>query len=215
MSAPYRNRSVSLTLESNLPSNKSTTLITNGAFVSKFLPSSGLVGQALNKKFNPSGGTLTLSGVNSISGALATDTGTDMGVSTWFIQPWYIKPVPITLKGTSYLGTYPSVSVPDRDFERLLKMFKTVANDFSSLYGAQGTKERVLLELNGYPQGAARFLGLLGSLTWDEEVKNANVINWSLTFVGRSTDGYSVMRGKNGAITSAAIANNNVTAGNS
>lgn len=198
MQAPFRDRSISLTLESELNATSKKPFVTNGAFVSKYLPSSGLLSNVTNRPLNKGVAgpkTLTLSGVTNIQGEMAADVGEDLGVATSFLQAWYIKPIPITLSGTSYLGTYPGLSVGDRDFENLIKKFKYVANDFTTLYGSPGKKERVLLEINGYPDGAIRFIGFISRLNWSEEIRNANVINWTLGFIGRSADNLVLYQG--------------------
>ncbi len=201
--APFRDRSVTLTLEDDLPKpNQGTSaLATNAAFTNRFLPSSGVAGglakrvPGLNKLVTKS---VTLKGANFISVSHQADIASDTGISTSFLQAWFIKPVTITIRGQSYLGAYPLVSPSDRDVERLLTKFRKTANDFSSLYGNQGTKERFLLELTGYPKGARKFLGFLKRLDWTEDVKNANLLDYTIEFIGRNVDGASLSDGKRG-----------------
>jgi hypothetical protein len=199
--APIRDRSITLTLESELPSTNTapTVLATNAAFTNRFLPQSG-VGAFLAKntpglnKLVPKG--VTLKGASYISVSHTADIATDQGLSTSFFQPWFVKPVAISVRGQSYLGAYPLVSPSDRDVERLLQKFRVMANDFSSLFGSRGTGERVLLELNGYPSGARKFLGYLKRLDWTEDIKQANLLDYTLEFVGRNVDNASLAKGK-------------------
>jgi hypothetical protein len=131
----------------------------------------------------------------------------DTGITTSFLQAWYIKPISITVRGQSYLGAYPLVSPSDRDVERLLTKFRKAANDFSTLYGSAGTKERFLLELNGYPKGARKFLGYLKRLDWTEDVKNANLLDYTIEFIGRNVDNASLADGKKGSQLDARVNN--------
>jgi hypothetical protein len=206
--APFRDRSITLTLESELTATDksgNTVLATNAKFVNRFLPKTGLAGfgRKLAKKVPgltlPDDESLTMKGVTYISVNHAADVASEPGVVTSFLQPWFIKPVAITLRGTSYLGAYPLISVSDRDVENLLKKFRAVANDYTSLYGTPGSQSRVLLELNGYPRGARRFLGYLKTFNWTEDVKNANLLDYTLEFLGRNVDGASLQAGKDGA----------------
>ena len=205
--APFRDRSVSLTLETELPvTNEGNSVLgTNAAFTSRFLPSTGLLGAAAKlaakvpglNKLEPK--SVTLKGASYISVSHAADVASESGVSTSFLQPWFIKPISITVRGQSYLGAYPLISPSDRDVERLLRQFRKMAGDFSPLFGSQGTGERILLELNGYPKGARKFLGYLKRLDWTEDVKNANLLDYTLEFIGRNVDGASLAIGKAGA----------------
>ena len=204
--APFRDRSITLTLESEIPvSNKNPgALATNAAFTNRFLPQSG-VGRSLAKIITPGLNKLiplsvTLKGATHISVNHQVDIGVDQGISTAFLQPWYIKPIPITIRGQSNLGAYPLISPSDRDIERVLQKFRIAANDFSSQFGRAGDGQRFLLELNGYPKGARKFLGYLKALNWTEEVKNANLLDYSIEFIGRNVDNAALVDGKKGAI---------------
>ena len=92
--APFRDRSVTLTLENEIPvSNKNPgALASNAAFTNRFLPQSG-VGRklakqvpALNKILTNS---VTLKGATNISVSHQADIGMDLGISTSFLQPWF------------------------------------------------------------------------------------------------------------------------------
>lgn len=202
--APFRDRSVTLTLESELPTTDTgdSILATNAAFTNRFLPQSG-VGKFLAKKVPGLNkrilANVTLKGANYISVSHQADVAVDSGLSTSFFQPWYIKPVAISIRGQSYLGAYPLVSPSDRDVERLLQKFRVAANDFSTLFGKRGSGERFLLELNGYPKGARKFLGYLRRLDWTEDVKNANLLDYTIEFIGRNVDNAALAKGKAGS----------------
>lgn len=203
--APFRDRSVTLTLEDDLPKTNRNdgVLATNAAFTNRFLPQSG-VGRFLAKKVpglnKLATASVTLKGANFISVSHTADVASDQGISTSFLQSWFIKPVSITIRGQSYLGAYPLLSPSDRDVERLLAKFKKAANDFSTLYGSEGTKERILLELNGYPRNARKFLGYLKRLDWTEDVKTSNLLDYTIEFIGRNVDNASLSNGKKGAL---------------
>lgn len=211
MFAPFRDRSITLTLESELPSTDKTALATNAAFVNRFLPKTGLAGLGRKlaakipglKNLDPP--SVTLRGATYISVNHSADIGSDTGVATAFLTPWYIKPVPIVVRGTSYLGAYPLVSPSDRDVEQVLAKFRKAANDFTDIYGQRGSGSRVLLEINGYPQGARKFLGYLKSLNWTEDIKNANLLDYTIEFIGRNVDNASLSDGKQAAAEAAKV----------
>ena len=99
------------------------------------------------------------------------------------------------------------LSPSDRDIERLLKGFRETLNDFSTLSGKEGDKDRFMLEINGNPQGARRFLGFIKRLAWTEDVKNPYILDYTLEFIGRNVDNASLAKGKTGAQQSAQVSN--------
>jgi hypothetical protein len=212
--APFRDRSVTLTLVTDLPATSKgvTPSATNAAFTNRFLPTTGLAGRGEKLASKIPGlrkldrQSITLRGVSNLSVSHSADVASETGVVTSFLQPWFIKPVNISIRGTSYLGVYPLISVSDRDVENILKKFRQAANDFTDLYGTSGNQSPFLLELNGYPKGARKFLGYLKSLNWSEDVKQANILDYSIEFIGRNIDGSSLQTGKIGAAKAMATA---------
>lgn len=207
--APFRDRTIRLTLESDLQGQTDVVqLQATKSFTDRFMPTSGLGGYVAAPPANGSSTaakTLTLRGPMSISIKHVAGVAEENGLSTSFLQPWYIESIPITIKGQSYIGTYPLLSVSDRDVERALKMFRQSLNDFATLNGKPGSKERIFLDLQGNPPGARRFLGFIRGLDWDEDVKSVNVLNYTIEFIGRNVDNAALAKGKLGAQQASAV----------
>ena len=72
-------------------------------------------------------------------------------------------------------------------------------NDFTGLQGSAGNKERYLLEFGGYFPGARRFLGYFTEVSWKENVKTVNMLDYSIGFLGRNVDNAFIIKGKNRA----------------
>lgn len=199
--APFRDRTITLTLERDLAENSPDVarLSTTKSFSDRFLPNRGLGGFIRKKVLGDRTREVTLRGAMSINVSHSAAVAQSSGLSTSFIQPWFIGNIPITIKGQSYLGAYTALSVPDRDVERVLRAFRRSLNDFSSNLGAPGTKERVLLDIKGNPKGARRFLGFITDLDWNEDTNNPYLLDYTISFLGRSVDSASLVKGKSNA----------------
>ena len=211
--APLRNRTITLTPETQIFQSTETPvrLDTSLNFADKFLPKKGLGGYLTNKIIPNR--SITLAGVTDISidhKALVAD---ENGLFTSYMQPWYIQNVPIVLSGQSYIGAYPLLSVSDRDLERVMKAFRGSLNDFTGLQGAAGNKERYLLEFGGYFPGARRFLGYFSQVSWKESIKNVNVLDYTISFLGRNVDNAYIVKGKDGAVSDKAVQVPNASTG--
>jgi len=51
----------------------------------------------------------TLRGIDRVSFSLDVSVGTAQGIAANFIHPWFIKPVTVSLSGSSYIGTFYNV----------------------------------------------------------------------------------------------------------
>lgn len=203
--APFRDRTIRLTLESDLQGTGGVVqLSATKGFTDRFLPTSGL-GGFVAKKAGLVSKTVTLRGPMAIDIKHIAGVAEENGLSTAFLQPWYIENIPITIRGQSYIGAYPVLSVGDRDVENVLKMFRTSLNDFANVAGRPGTKSRVFLDLQGNPKGARRFLGYIRGLDWDEDVKNVNVLNYTISFIGRNVDDAALAKGALGSAQATAV----------
>ena len=196
---PTRDRTISLTLESALRNtpNKKVSTKASDKYVSKFIPNSGITG-FIAKKSGLESATIVLQGPTRINIGLTADIGNDPGIFTSFLQPWFIKNIPVRIDGESYLGAYTGISVGDRDAERLLKKFRDTLNDFS--HDGQYSKERILLEIKGGPQGTRRFLGYIQKLDLTEDIRNPYFLNYSLDFIGRNVDNAALSQGRADAL---------------
>lgn len=202
--APVKDRTISLTLEKDLVSdaaNGTGQALTkpSQSFTDKFIPSSGLTGAVARNVFGKISPTLNLVGPMSIDFTYEADVAVEQGLFTSYIQPWFVKPVTINIKGESYLGTYVLISRADRDVEKSLDKLMTSLNDFSDRVGQPGDKSRVLLEIKNNPRGARRFWGYIRHLNFGENVANPFILNYDLSFVGRSVDNMEIVSGKNNA----------------
>jgi hypothetical protein len=202
--APVKDRTISLTLEKDLVADSA-----NGtgqqlrkpaqSFTDKFIPTSGLIGAVARNVFGKIDPTLKLVGPMSIDLSYEADVAVEQGLFTSFIQPWFVKPVRISIKGESYLGAYTLISRGDKDVERSLDKLMTSLNDFSDRVGQAGNKSRVLLEIRNNPRGSRRFWGYINRLNFGENVATPFILNYEIGFVGRPIDNMEIVSGKNNA----------------
>lgn len=169
------------------------------SFTDKFIPSNGLIGAVARDVFGKVDPTLKLVGPMSIDFSYDADVAVEPGLFTSYIQPWFVKPVSISIKGESYLGTYVLISRADKDVESALDKLTTSLNDFSDRVGSAGDKSRVLLEIKNNPRGARRFLGYIKHLSFGENVQTPFILNYEIGFIGRSIDNMQIVSGKNNA----------------
>jgi hypothetical protein len=154
--------------------------------------------------------TLDLIGPTSIDIQYSAGVAAEPGLVTSFIQPWFIKPITVTIKGNSYIGAYTGLARADRDAKGILDKFRKSQNDFSDLGGAPGTTARILLELTGMPKGMSRFLGYFTDFSINESVDKVYLLNYSISLVGRNMDDAKVRAGKaNASAAEAAQGNSN------
>jgi hypothetical protein len=195
--ALLKDRTISLTLEKDYEAKLSGTqaVLSNDLF-QQFLPTTtGVPGSILNKlsTVNP---TIILKGPNYMSFDHVADVAEENGLFTSFLQPWYIRPVNIQIRGGSYLGAYTLLSVPDGDLELTLAMFRKSQGDFSNQVGTPGDRQRVVLNIQNNPQGSRTFLGYFKRLTFSDEIKSAYLLDYQIDFVGRNIDNLGIATGK-------------------
>ena len=184
-----KDRSVTLTLENSLSQNKQIAK----KVADYYLPKRGLAGtlvEAVTESY-----ILTLSGPNNIAIEYSADVGEEQGVYTSFLQPWFIKPVRISIRGDSYIGAYTLLSCYDNDTEGILRRFKTSQNDFSGQLGRPGDMQRVQLEINNSPLGFKKFLGYFTKFNVSEVVQKVYLQEYQIEFVGRNIDDIGVSKG--------------------
>lgn len=204
--APIKDRTISMVLESDLDkddTNSSGQVLRkpSQSFTDRFIPSSGLSGAvARNVMKDKLAKTLNLVGPTSVDFSYEADVAVESGLFTSFIQPWFIKPVVINIKGESYLGTSPVISRADRDVEKTLEKFTKSLNDFSERVGSPGNKDRVLLEIRNNPRNARRFFGYIRRFTFGENVSSPFMLTYGIDFVGRSVDNMEIVAGRNNAL---------------
>ena len=195
---PVKDRTIRLTLETFAPDGSSQgTPASQPRYVSQFIPNSGLLGGLVSnlRKATPEA-TLDLIGPTSIDIGFSADVAVESGLETSYMQAWFIKPIPITIKGTSYIGAYTGLARADRDAKGILQKFRRSQNDFSDIGGKPGNSARLLLELLGMPYGMSRFLGHITSFNITESVDKVYLLNYTLSFVGRNIDDAKVRIGK-------------------
>jgi len=210
--APYKDRSIKLTLEGEYLAQASTPFVKAFAksVVDNFLPNPGLItlaGRLLNSEnledfsrkreiSRSKVGTILLKGPTSFNADFSADVADEQGLQNSFLQPWYIKNIPIEIRGESYLGMYDLLSVSDRDAKDVLNMFTTSLRAFSSQFGVPGTKERVVLEISNNPLGAERFIGFIRGFKIGEDVRKGYILDYDLRYIGIPMQGLSMANGK-------------------
>lgn len=200
---PVKSRTIKITLENDLktvadPNSGAVTPPTSKAFTDRFIPTTGVAGSVANRIRGPQK-TLTLVGPTAIDIGFEAGVAEEMGLFTSFLQPWFIKPVQVTIKGESYLGTYAVASRGDKDAQNLLAKFKRSLNDFSPMVGTPGTQERAYLDIGNNPIGMKKFFGYIKRLTFSEQISNPYMIGYEMSFVGRNVDDAQIAKGKEGA----------------
>ncbi len=192
-----------MTLETrNANGSSQMTTASQPRFVSQFIPNSGLLGGLVSGSgLVTVESTLDLIGPTSIDIAYAADVAAEPGLFTSFLQPWFIKPVRITIAGNSYIGAYSGMARADRDAKGILDRFKRSQNDFADLGGKPGNAARLLVEMTGLPRGMSRFLGYIEDFSIKEGVDKAYLLGYSVQFVGRNVDDAKVRQGRQNART--------------
>jgi len=201
---PVKDRTIRLTLEKVTKDGSSqATTASQPRFISQFIPNSGVLGGIVaNLGKSPVEATLDLVGPVSIDINHSAAVAAEPGLFTSFLQPWFIKPVTVTITGTSYIGAYSGMARADRDAKGLLEKFRSSQNDFIDLGGGKpGSGRRILLELTGLPRGLSRFIGYMTDLNFKEGIQTAYLLNYTMSFVGRPADDTQVRRGKQNGIT--------------
>jgi len=196
MFAPYKDRTISLILESDYTARGKAGFVKNTAqdLGRRYLPAQGrsIGGKTLG---DAASNFIDLKGPSSITMDHATGVAQEQGLFTTFLQPWYVKGVTLTIKGTSYLGAYPLLSNPDKDAERLLRLMYQTLNDFSGRLGTAGNKQRTVLIIRGAPKQAQKFVGYITNLNLTESVDNAYLMDYTLSFVGKRMDNVAQSNG--------------------
>lgn len=196
---PVKDRTIRLTLESiSKDGTRQGTAASQPRYVSQFIPNSGLLGGLVSggQKLLGVEATLDLIGPTSIDIGYSAGVAAEPGLATNFTQPWFIKLIPITIKGTSYIGAYSGLSRADRDAKAILQKFRRSQNDFADLGGKPGTTQRVMLEMVGLPYGMSRFLGYFTDFNVNESVDKAYLLNYTMMFLGRNVEDAKVRSGK-------------------
>lgn len=190
--APYKNRTISLQFESSYEAQFGVNKIVS-SLISRYLPSQGRSKvSAIPKKFDA---PILLKGPSSVTIDHTTGVAEEAGIYTSFIQPWFIQNVKITIKGTSYLGAYPVLSISDRDAEKLAKTLYQSLNDFSGRSGPKGSKERVVLDIGGNPDRARTFIGYIQNLSLSENIESIYMMDYSFTFIGKNMELQALAKG--------------------
>ncbi len=195
--APLRDRTISLRLESEVSEtkgNKKVSTKKTDSFVRRFMPNKTAEGFISSRL--PGEGAVFLRGPTKVSWGFEAAIGDDQGIFTSHLQPWFIKSIPISIDGSSYIGAFPGLSVSDQDVEKTLQKFKKTSSDFTPRNGQKGNKERFVLEIRGGPRGTRRFMGYLLQLNFSEDVKDPYFLNYSIRFIGRNIEEVAVADGK-------------------
>ncbi len=195
--AGAKERTILLTLEGDLEPNQGQFPLKRPSedYVKQFIPTSGLVG-AIPKAILGERKTLELVGPAGVYFDYNADVAVVPGLFTSFIQPWFFKPVGVSVRGESYLGTYPVLSKGDKDVERIIaKMNKSLA-DFTDRIGPAGTGERVLIEIRNNPVNSRRFFGYINHFHYEETTAMPYIFPYDFSFVGRSMDSAQIAAGR-------------------
>lgn len=195
---PVKDRTIRLTLETRGQNGAAqNTAASQPRFVSQFIPNSGLLGGIVSASgIRTVDSTVDLVGPTSIGIDYDADVAAEPGLYTSFIQPWFIKPVRISITGTSYIGVYAGLARADRDAKNILDKFKRSQNDYVDLGGKPGNAARVLIELSGMPRGMSRFLGYIESFGVKDNIDTVGLLGYTLNIVGRNMDDANVRQGK-------------------
>jgi hypothetical protein len=194
---PVKDRTISLTMESDLPQQGEVqSQLSKYAknFAQKFIPSTGPAGAAANA-LGLASKTLKLVGPAYMNFDFDAAVAEEPGPFTSHLQGWYIRPVVVSIKGESYLGTYTGVSRSDGDIKKLLEKFKQQLTDFTPRYGTPGTQERVQIEIANNPPGSRKFFGYIKHLSFSEAITSPYLLPYDLTFIGRNVDNLQIAQG--------------------
>jgi len=156
---------------------------------------------------------IELKSVESISFKFSADIAVEPGLRVAFIQPWYIKPVDITIRGNSYIGAFPFVSNPDNDIgdifyrlDRGLKEIPTGSEVASNLYNdiiksddSIFLRMPIRLEITNNPNNTKRFRGFIKDFSFSENLSKAFLLDYTIEFVGKYEMDNSRQNGKNDA----------------
>lgn len=183
----------------NLVKQSAQDLVRQYLPASRLLTTTGLGSYAAKGANFITGGFLDLKSVYNISVRHEASVAVETGLFTNFMQPWSIKPRAIEIRGTTYLGAYTFLSSKDREGERLIGLYKSTLNDFSGNFGQAGSRKRVVLLLRGYPPGSRNFSGYITSLVFSETVENANLVDYTLSFIGNDLESAAQADGANRA----------------
>ncbi len=135
-----------------------------------------------------------LVGPTYINFGLNAGVADESGLNTNSIEPWFIKAIPIQIRGESYLGMY-DIGVHDKDVQNVVALFTESLQEFS-FDGTGGTKEPVVLEIANNPPKMRRFIGYIKGFTFSEDVKKPYFLDYQLDFIGLNLDRFSVSQGK-------------------
>ena len=195
---PLKDRTITLTMEKDLPKQgqvQAQLAKYASTFQQRFIPSTG-----------PAGAAAAVLGIKSKALVLVGpaymgfdhDAGVaeEEGIFTSHLQGWYIKPVQISIRGESYLGTYTGVSRSDGDVQNILADFRRQLTDFTPKYGTPGTQERIQIEISNNPLGTTKFLGFIKKFNFSEVITSPYMLPYELSFVGRPQDGNAINQGR-------------------
>jgi len=131
--------------------------------------------------FNKNTLMVKLIGVNSISFSFESTIAMEPGVSMAFMQPWYIKPASISVKGHSSLGAFQYISKDDKQIEDIYKIY------VGALQELKFTKDSRVFELDiaNNPQGTDKFMGYITKFDFTEEIDVPFLIKYDLSFIGK------------------------------
>ena len=127
--------------------------------------------------------TLELKEVKNLKFSYSAEIAQEYGIQVAFLQPWYIKPVTITMQGTSYIGFVPYISVTDDDVAQIYKRMKNTLGEIVN--GKGGNKNKILLEIVNNPKDTDRFLGWFSNFDFTENIEKPFLLDYDITFIGK------------------------------
>ena len=133
---------------------------------------------------------LELKEVKSIKLSYSADIAVETGIAVAFIQPWYIKPVNISIQGSSYIGAYPYISKEDVDIELIYEKF------YNTLAESKGNKNQIMLEIVNNPKKTDRFRGYISSFDFNESVEKPFMLDYDITFLGKPDLKFAIDEGE-------------------
>ena len=159
---PVKDRTIKMTLA--VPgATASNPAATQPAYVRQFIPNSGLLGGLVNGLTPAPPTSISLVGPTKISIKFSAGVAAESGLFTNFLQPWFIKPVMVSIMGTSYIGnSFRAVQVRQRRAGHPPEVPGASQSDLpTQSWRPPAATQRIALQLTGMPAGFSRFLGYI------------------------------------------------------
>ena len=198
--ARYKNREIRLRSYNSWFNHKPASFLTKiEASAEAILPSGGVLGNAASKATaDPIDRLVVLVGPRDVDVSINFDNGKEVGLATNFLQPWHASLVSVSVSGESYLGMYEGLSVADYDVQNLANIFMNSLREFTPNNGAQGTQERIVLELPNNPAPFEAIVGYPdGSFRFKEDISKPYLLSYSFNFVGYPASDVCIKDGNN------------------